>query len=127
MREMVEKKKTTTTPESAFNFEETEDMSEEERWKEEELWETLSVAENREELEIEITTLKELIKQAIVVINKEVEVKLIQLKDTMTDLGRRFPNRKILIFTESKDTLNYLEKKNWEYQGGKQKPLNNLE
>ena len=117
MREMVEKKKTTTTPESAFNFEETEDMSEEERWKEEELWETLSVAENREELEIEITTLKELIKQAIVVINKEVEVKLIQLKDTMTDLGRRFPNRKILIFTESKDTLNYLEKKinSWGY------------
>ena len=34
-------------------------MSEEDRWKEEELWETLSVAANRQELEREILTLSE--------------------------------------------------------------------
>lgn len=116
MRGIVEKRKTAVAPQT-FDFEETEDMSEEERWKEEELWETLSVAENREELEAEIRTISGLINQAKDVIKQEIEVKLQQLKDTMTDLSKKFPNQKILIFTESKDTLDYLEKKirSWGY------------
>ena len=36
------------------DFEDYEDLSEEERWEQEEIWETLSVAENREELKKEI-------------------------------------------------------------------------
>jgi SNF2 family DNA or RNA helicase len=116
MREMVDNKNSPTTPHS-FDFEETEDMSEEERWKEEELWETLSVAENREELEKEIRTLSELILKAKEVINLETESKLLNLKYTLTDFKQSRPNEKILIFTESKDTLEYLVKKiiSWGY------------
>jgi len=52
------------TAASAFDFAVVEDLSEEERWKQEEIWETLSVAENREELEKEIATINKLIEQA---------------------------------------------------------------
>ena len=97
--------------EKAFDVEEVEDLSEEDRWKEEEIWETLSVAQNRQELAAEIDTLGDLIQQAKNVIQKESEVKVNQLKQTMERLSKEFPNKKILIFTESKDTLDYLEKK----------------
>src|SRR2546422_3927032 len=40
-------------PSGDFDFDDVEEMSEEERWKAEALWETLSVAENRYELEEE--------------------------------------------------------------------------
>jgi len=100
-----------------FDFEETEEMSEEERWKHESLWETLSIAENREELESEIQTLDELIAETKNVIDQEVEVKLQKLKEAMNLLEAKSINKKILIFTESKDTLEYLEKKikKWGY------------
>ena len=116
MREMVDSKNTSSVPRS-FDFEEAEDMSEEERWKEEELWETLSVAENRDELEKEIVTLTELISKAKEVIISETESKLLNLKDTLTDFKQTRPDEKILIFTESKDTLEYLVKKitSWDY------------
>lgn len=105
------------SPERAFDFEDVEEMSEEERWKAEALWETLSVAENRQELESEIRTLDELIEQAKSVIQSESEVKMKELKSTMDELNRKSPNTKILIFTEAKDTLDYLEKKirSWGY------------
>jgi superfamily II DNA or RNA helicase len=103
--------------EKTFDFEEVEDMSEEERWKEEEMWETLSVAENRQELNAEIETLGDLIEKAREIIQKESEVKILQLKQSMEDLSKKWPNKKILIFTESRDTLEYLEKKirSWGY------------
>jgi superfamily II DNA or RNA helicase len=99
------------------DFEEIEDLSEEDRWKEEEMWETLSVAENRQELDAEISTIGGLIEQARTIIKKEIEVKILQLKKTVEDLSRKFPDKKVLIFTESKDTLDYLEKKlrSWGY------------
>jgi len=102
---------------SFFDIEETEDEDEEDRWKEEALWETLSVAENRQELQHEIDTLGGLIEQAKAVIESENEVKLQQLKGTMQDLQRSSPGEKVLIFTESKDTLEYLEKRirSWGY------------
>lgn len=103
--------------ERPFDFEEVEDLSEHDRWKEEEVWETLSVAENRQELEAEITTIGELIEQARDIIQKEAEVKVHQLKETMDELAKKFPDKKILIFTESRDTMEYLEKKirSWGY------------
>src|SRR2546422_1282461 len=85
------------TAEKVFDFEEVEDLSEEDRWKEEELWETLSVAENRQELEAEIRTLGSLIEKARAIIHKETEVKIIQLKKTMEELMKKFPEKKILI------------------------------
>lgn len=104
-------------PQGAFEFEVVEDMDEENRWKAEELWETLSVAENRQELESEISTLGELIQQARSIIQHESEVKVSELRKTMDNLGKKYPQTKILIFTESKDTLDYLERKitSWGY------------
>jgi superfamily II DNA or RNA helicase len=103
--------------EEHFDFDVVEDLSEAERWKEEEIWETLSVAENREELAREIDTLDELIRKAKKIIDREEEIKLKELKKTLHDLNEKFPGKRILIFTESKDTLDYLEKrlKVWGY------------
>ncbi|MDO9585866.1 MAG: DEAD/DEAH box helicase family protein, partial [Syntrophales bacterium] len=110
----------TKTREETFDFETVEDLSEEDRWREEEIWETLSVAENREELEREIDTLGGLIDQAKAIIQQEGELKLRALKTSLKKLSGQFPtsrDRKILIFTESRDTLEYLEKKirSWGY------------
>jgi len=100
------------------DLEEVEDLSEEERWKEEEFWETLSVAENRQELRKEITILEDLIRQARTIIENEEEIKLRSLKETLDTLNQQFPGEKVLIFTESLDTLTYLEKRmrDWGYQ-----------
>lgn len=101
----------------AFDFEAIEDLSEEDRWKEEELWETLSVAENKEELKKEIQTLSGLIEKAKIIVKEESEVKLKELKKTLDGLNKKYPNKKVIVFTESKDTLDYLEKriKQWGY------------
>jgi SNF2 family DNA or RNA helicase len=122
IRQKADEKMDERQSSTSFDFEEIEDLSEEERWKEEAIWETLSVAENGAELEREIVTINDLIIKAQNVIQKEVEVKLQQLKDTMQKLQKRFPesdtkDKKILIFTESKDTLDYLEKRvrSWGY------------
>jgi superfamily II DNA or RNA helicase len=104
---------------SGYDFEEVEDLSEEERWKQEEVWETLSVAENREELVEELHTLDGLIDQARVIANSDppIEAKLRHLKSALEDLNHKYPGAKILIFTESRDTLDYLEKnlRRWNY------------
>ncbi len=99
----------------------TDDMNEEERWKEEELWETLSVAENREELKKEVTIIESLIQKAKSIIHNEEEIKLKHFRDALKSLHERVTDpkeRKILVFTESKDTLEYLEKKvnEWGYR-----------
>lgn len=109
-----------TVPEGTFDFDTVEDLSEEERWKEEEIWETLSVAENREELAKEIGTINGLIDRAKSIIQSEDEIKLRALKESLDELTRKYPDRedkKILIFTESRDTLEYLENKlrTWGY------------
>ena len=100
-----------------FDFEDAEEMSEEERWKEEELWETLSVAENKEELIREIKTIKGLIYKSKEVLNEEQEIKLRELKLTLINLNSKHPHEKVIIFTESKDTLEYIEKRvlSWGY------------
>jgi len=97
------------------DIEEIEDYAEEERWKVEEAWETLSVAETREELEKEIKTIERLIEMADEIIRNESEVKLKELKKLME--SDRLKNQKILIFTESRDTLDYLYDKirSWGY------------
>ena len=97
--------------ERRFDFEDVEDLSEEERWKEEEIWETLSVAKNREELEREIETLDELIARAEDIIREGSEIKIREMKDTLNRLRTEQPGEKVLVFTESKDTLDYLEKR----------------
>ncbi len=99
----------------AVDVEELEDYEEKERWKVEQEWETLSVAETKEELEREIKTIERLIEMADRIIKKESEVKLKELKKLME--SDKLKNQKILIFTESRDTLEYLYDKirSWDY------------
>ncbi|MCR4416753.1 MAG: helicase-related protein [Ignavibacteria bacterium] len=99
---------------------EIEDLSENERWQKESEWETLSVAETKEELQKEIQIINNLIEKAKEIIQNENEIKLIKLKQSLNELSQKVEDRdkrKILIFTESKDTLDYLEKKirEWGY------------
>ena len=89
-----------------------EDLEEKERWKkEEELLEKLTSAETLEELNDEIGKLRELVLLAKEVEKKEIETKLNQLKKVMDDEKLQESKTKLLIFTESKDTLEYLVEK----------------
>ena len=94
-----------------------DDEDEATRWKNEEEWEALSLAENREELRKEIAILDGLIAEARAIIDTHSEAKLSELRDTLSKLGQSNPGRKILIFTESRDTLDYLENRisKWGY------------
>jgi len=89
-----------------------EDMPEEERWeKEEELLGKLTSSRTLEELKDEINKLEELIRLAKEVEKKEIETKLNELRKVMEIEKLKEKNEKLLIFTESKDTLDYLVEK----------------
>jgi len=95
-----------------FDEEYIEDLSEEERWKqEEELLERLTSADNKEELKVEIDVLDVLCRLARDVEKKEVESKLTELKSVIDAEQLKDKEQKLLIFTESRDTLNYLIEK----------------
>ncbi len=119
MREQADAFKRERRPVSQgfFSLEEVEDLSEEERWEQEALWETLSVAENRAELEAEIQTLDSLLAQAKDIIERGEEAKLQHFKQALETMQAREPGEKVLIFTESRDTLDYLERRlrEWGY------------
>ena len=98
--------------------EELEDSPEAERLrKEEELVERLTAAETREELQVEIDTLGDLIGLARDAERHEIETKLNELRTLMGDERIRETGEKLLIFTESRDTLNYLAERlrQWGY------------
>lgn len=108
-------------PEEFYNQDVVDDMSEEERWKVEGIWEALSTAENREELQKEIYIIDKLIEQAKTIIQNEEEKKLKEFKNSLCELSEKYSeskDKKILVFTESRDTLEYLEKKikTWGYR-----------
>ncbi len=87
-----------------------DDMEEMQRWGvEEELLERLSMSDSEEELETEIELLADLAGQAFEVETGGMETKLLELMDTvMKKEGIIERKEKLLIFTEAKDTLNYL-------------------
>ncbi|NIA10356.1 MAG: DUF3883 domain-containing protein, partial [Nitrospiraceae bacterium] len=94
--------------------EDLEDMEEAERWRIEEKLEDLTIAKNIDEVRMEIDELDRLIELARTVMGAEIESKLVKLReDVLQNLG----GRKLLIFTEFKDTLSYLEEKltSWGY------------
>ena len=100
--------------ENNFDFESVEDMREEDRWREEEIWEGVSVAKDTNELEKEIKIVGKLIEQARAIIHNETEIKLTELKNALRELSEKYhdpKDKKILVFTESRDTLDYLENK----------------
>jgi len=105
-----------------IDYEEIDDLEEKERWKKEEEWESVTVAKDPEELKREIKILENLIEKAKAVIEGEHEVKLRELKAAIEEGFNKIREMngkpKILIFTESKDTLEYLVKKisSWGYK-----------
>ncbi|HLP62275.1 MAG TPA: helicase-related protein, partial [Candidatus Deferrimicrobium sp.] len=106
------------TESGKFDYDDEDDMAEEQRWQLEELLEGLSTARSREELKLEIDTLGRLIDTAKEIITSGCERKLMQLKDSLHELHARFSDpkdKKILVFTESRDTLEYLEKRTLEW------------
>ena len=89
-----------------------EDSPEIDRWKkEDELLEKLTSVDTLEELKEEIEILDGLVKLAKDVEKKEIETKLVELKKVMDELKLRRNGEKLLIFTESRDTLEYLVEK----------------
>ncbi len=104
--------------EAEYDEDYIEDLAENERWKkEEEMLEKLTSAETLEELKEEISKLEELVAIAKEVEKKEVETKLNELKGVMDAENLQKTETKLLIFTESKDTLEYLVEKlkKWGY------------
>ncbi|MCM8810836.1 MAG: DUF3883 domain-containing protein [Candidatus Omnitrophica bacterium] len=94
------------------------DLEERELWiKEEELLEKLTAADTIDELKNEIANLEKLVVLAKEVEKKEIETKLNELKRVMENEELQRTGTKLLIFTESKDTLDYLVEKlrKWGY------------
>ncbi len=95
--------------------EDLEDMEEKDRWKIEEKLMHLTLAQNLDEVNAEIEKIEELIGFAKNVREREIESKLVKLRD---DVLSNIEDKKLLIFTEFKDTLDYLEEKltSWGYK-----------
>ena len=88
--------------------EDIEEMTEEERWAYEELLEGVSLATTKEELAWECRELEKLIGLAKEAERARSEVKLGELKRLLEDEGFFSSGTKLLVFTEHKDTLDYL-------------------
>ncbi len=89
--------------------EELEEMEEAERERLEDILTAVTIADNAEEIRREIEELHQLAEQAKAVEKLGVEAKLSQLKTILHEEGFfSDPNKRLLIFTEFKDTLAYL-------------------
>ena len=111
-------------PAESFFFDDEvdlEDLEEKEREKIEREWEALTLSKTKEELKREINTIERLIKQAEEVLKSEEEVKLRELKRAIEEGFKKIReiggNEKILIFTEFRDTMEYLfgKVRSWGY------------
>ena len=94
--------------------EDLDEMEEKERWRIEEKLEDLTIAKNINEVRMEIGEIERLIELARRVMEAEVESKLVKLRD---EVLQNLDGKKLLIFTEFKDTLYYLEDRltSWGY------------
>jgi SNF2 family DNA or RNA helicase len=91
---------------------EWEEMDDAEREAKERELERATLARRKGDLEIELKEIAKLIEQAQRVEDGGLEIKLRTLKDQLTERGIfTDPNLRLLIFTEYKDTLDYLVKK----------------
>ncbi len=96
--------------------EELEDAPEHERWaKEEEAVANLSNAESPDELQEELKELRHLIDLAEQVARSGQETKLVELRKVLDSEQLRQKGEKLLIFTEAKETMEYLARqlKEW--------------
>ncbi len=98
-----------TAPPSLPDPEELEEMDEEDRERLETLLEAISLAQSADEVRREIAELRELAAEAIDVEKSGAEMKLAMLKEVLRQ--EKFfdrPDQRLLLFTEFRDTLNYL-------------------
>jgi hypothetical protein len=86
----------------------SEDAPEQERWEAEERALRYTVARNMDELEAEIAILTDLAAQALAVEESGPERKLDELRRVIEEIDLFRTGEKLLIFTEAKDTLDYL-------------------
>lgn len=101
--------------------EDLEEMEEDEREHIEEMLEALTLTNNAQELQQEIEELRQLAAQAKSVEDAGAEAKLAKLKELLQDEGFfDRPEKRLLIFTEFKDTLDYLQDrlKSWGFRVG---------
>ena len=103
-----------------YTEEELEDMEDEEREEYERMLERAVPVKDKELVKKEITKLDVLISSAEDIIANEKEIKVKELKKTLKELESVYAeknDKKILVFTESKDTLMHLVKKieSWGY------------
>lgn len=101
--------------------EELEEMEETERERLESLIEAMTMAQNSQEIQEEIENLNRLAKEAREVEDSGIEAKLSHLKEVLQREGFfGQPDKRLLIFTEFRDTLDYLVKnlKDWGFRVG---------
>ncbi len=101
-----------------YDEDDLEEIEEQERFRiEDELLEKLTNAATLAELQQEIRTLRELVQLARQAEKQDIETKLNELREVLDELQLLGRNEKLLIFTESRDTLDYLVKKlrGWGY------------
>lgn len=101
--------------------EEVDEMEEVEREHIERMLEAITLAGNADQIQDEIEELKVFAKQAQEVESAGVEAKLAKLKDLLHKEGFfDHPDKRLLLFTEFKDTLDYLveELKSWGFTVG---------
>ena len=110
-----------TAPPDLPDADELEEMDEGERERLEHILEAISLAGNAEDVRAEIAELKQLAMQAKAVETSGVEAKLSRLKNLMQEQGFfDHPDQRLLLFTEFKDTLDYLVAKlvEWGFRVG---------
>jgi len=90
---------------------ELEDMPEEERWKKEDQLLSLTTAQTKDELRAEITDIERIYDLSVEVERSETEKKLSELRKVMELPEIRNEGEKLLIFSEYKDTVDYLIEK----------------
>jgi superfamily II DNA or RNA helicase len=110
-----------TAPPDLPDPEELEEMDEGDRQRLEEMLEAVSLARNAEEVRAEIAELKQLAEQAKGVEDAGAEAKLSRLQHLLEEQGFfDHPDKRLLLFTEFKDTLDYLVAKltEWGFRVG---------
>ena len=110
-----------TAPPDLPDADELEEMEEGERERLEHILEAITLAGNAEQVRDEIAELKQLAEQAKAVETSGVEAKLSRLKNLMQEQGFfDHPDQRLLLFTEFKDTLDYLVAKlvEWGFRVG---------
>jgi superfamily II DNA or RNA helicase len=101
--------------------EELEEMEESKRERLEEMLEAITLAGNATQVQQEIAELRQLVEQARQIQDSESEAKLSRLRETLRQQGFfDDPSQRLLIFTEFKDTLDYLMAKlqSWGFRVG---------